>query len=135
MRAILPYLRFMALLARLLDRLARPAEEIRAENLQTWAQTLPGTCRIAEVEPRKRCRVVGVITNVRIDPRQGGGAIEATVSDGTGRLVSRWLGRSSMRGIRLGIGLLLEGTPSLPEEGETVMLNPEYELLPGPEQG
>ena len=38
-----------------------------------------------------------------------------------------------MQGIRLGIALLLEGTPSLPEDGETTMLNPEYELLPGPE--
>jgi hypothetical protein len=125
----------MALVARLLDRLARPADEIRAENLQRWAETLEGTCRIGEVEPRKPSRVVGVISNIRIDPRQGGGSIEATINDGTGRLVARWLGRSSMQGIRLGVGLLLQGTPSLPEDGETTMLNPEYELVPSPEHG
>jgi hypothetical protein len=125
----------MALLTRLLDRLARPAEDIRADNLQIWAQTLEGTNRIAEVQPRKRCRVGGVITNIRIDPRQGGGSIEATISDGTGRIVARWLGRSSMRGIRLGSGLVMEGTPGAAEDGEMTMLNPEYELRPGPEHG
>jgi hypothetical protein len=125
----------MAPLSRLLERLARPAEQTRAENLRVWAQTLEGTSRIAQVEPRTRCRVGGVITNIRIDPRQGGGTIEATITDGTGRIVARWLGKSSMRGIRLGVGLLLEATSSLPEEGEMVLLNPEYELIPGPEHG
>lgn len=125
----------MALFSRLLDRLARPAEEIRTENLRIWAQTLEGTGRIAEVQARKRCRVGGVITNIRIDPRQSGGSIEATISDGTGRIVARWLGRSSMRGIRLGSGLVMEGTPGATEDGEMTMLNPEYELRPGPEHG
>jgi hypothetical protein len=125
----------MALLSRLMERLARPAEETRTENLKVWAQTLEGTGRVAEAEPRKRCRVGGVITNIRIDPRQGGGSIEATIADGTGRIVARWLGRSSMKGIRLGAGLILEGTASLPEDGEMMMLNPEYELVPGPEHG
>jgi hypothetical protein len=125
----------MATLSRLLGRLARPAEEARMDHLKVWAQTLEGTQRIAKVEQRTRCRVGGVITNIRIDPRQGGGTIEATITDGTGRIVARWLGRSSMKGIRLGVGLLLEGTSSIPEDGEMALLNPEYELVPGPEQG
>ena len=105
------------------------------DHLNVWAETLGGTQRIAEVQPRTRCRVGGVITNSRSDPRQGGGTIETTITDGTGRMVARWLGRSSMKGIRLGVGLLLEGTSSIPEDGEMVLLNPEYELIPGPEQG
>jgi hypothetical protein len=125
----------MATLSRLFERLARPAEEARMEHLKVWADTFEGTQRIAEVTPRTRCRVAGVITNIRIDPRQGGGTIEATITDGTGRMVARWLGRSSMKGIRLGAGLLLQGTSSVPEAGEMILLNPEYELIPGPEQG
>jgi hypothetical protein len=125
----------MAALSRLLERLARPAEKARMEHLKVWADTLEGTQRIGEVTPRTRCRVAGVITNIRIDPRQGGGTIEATITDGTGRMVARWLGRSSMKGIRLGAGLLLEGTSSVPEDGEMILLNPEYELISGPEQG
>ena len=128
-------MRVMATLSRLLERLARPAEKARMEHLKVWADTLEGTQRIGEVTPRTRCRVAGVITNIRIDPRQGGGTIEATITDGTGRMVARWLGRSSMKGIRLGAGLLLQGTSSVPEAGEMILLNPEYELIPGPEQG
>ena len=128
-------MRVMATLSRLLERLARPAEKARMEHLKVWADTLEGTQRIGEVTPRTRCRVAGVITNIRIDPRQGGGTIEATITDGTGRMVARWLGRSSMKGIRLGAGLLLEGTSSVPEDGEMILLNPEYELISGPEQG
>ncbi len=50
-------------------------------------------------------------------------------------MVARWLGRSSLSGIRLGAGLIVEGTPGVGEHGELVVLNPEYQLVPGPEHG
>jgi hypothetical protein len=77
--------------------------------------------------------VGGVVQNIRIDPTEGTGAIEATLTDGSGQMVAKWLGRSSLSGVRLGIGLVIEGTAGVGEHGELVILNPEYELHPGPE--
>jgi hypothetical protein len=45
------------------ERLARPPEEIRAENLRRWAATVTGVTAIAAIEPRRRCRAAGVIQN------------------------------------------------------------------------
>ncbi|HZG65218.1 MAG TPA: hypothetical protein VEZ12_00645 [Herpetosiphonaceae bacterium] len=112
-----------------------PPEEIRAENLRRWMETLPNVTPIRSAEPRARCRVAGVVRNIRIDPREGSGCIEATIADGTGQIVARWLGRSKLSGVRLGMGLIMEGTTGLGEHNEQVILNPEYELVPGPEHG
>ena len=117
-----------------MESLARPPEEVRAENLRHWAANIAGTTPISEAEPRQRARVAGVITNIRIDPRQGQGSIEATIVDGTGSLVAKWLGRARLSGIRLGAGLVIDGLIGK-QEGDLVVLNPEYELVPGPEHG
>lgn len=87
-----------------------------------------------DIEPRQRVRVAGVIQNIRIDPREGTGSIEATLIDGTGELVAKWLGRQSLFGISLGTGLVIEGMiGSSGTAGERVVLNPEYKLIPSPE--
>lgn len=125
----------MAFLKNAVERLARPPEEIRAENLRHWVATVVGVTSIADLEPRRRCRVAGVIQNIRIDPRPASGSIEATIIDGTGQMVARWLGRQTISGIRLGMGLIIEGIPGEQTGGELMVLNPEYELVPGPEHG
>ncbi len=125
---------FVAIFNRFIDRLARPPEEIRAENLRAWAAGVSGATPINELEERKPSRIAGVIQNVRIDPREGHGSIEATIIDGTGELVVKWLGRPSKAGIRLGNGLIVEGTVGR-QDGELLVLNPEYELVIGPEHG
>jgi hypothetical protein len=118
-----------------LERLARPPEEIREEGLRRWASSIPGATGIAQLEPRKRHKVAGVIQNIRIDPRAGHGSIEATILDGTGQMVVKWLGRPSKSGIQLGMGLIVEGTIGTTADDEPMVLNPEYELVPGPEHG
>jgi RecG-like helicase len=122
-------------LTSLIENLARPPEEVRAENLRQWASTVSDAVAIAELEPRKSCTVAGVVQNIRIDPREGRGSIEATIIDGTGRLVVRWLGRSSLSGVKLGVGLVVTGTVGKSSEDEPMIMNPEYELVPGPEHG
>jgi hypothetical protein len=117
-----------------LERLARPPEEVRAENLRHWVSTLPETMPIADVQPRERCRVAGVVQNIRIDPRTGRDSIEATIIDGSGAMIAKWLGRSSLQGVRLGVGLIVEGIAGK-QEDDLVILNPEYTLVPGPEHG
>lgn len=125
----------MSTFGKLIRRLARPPEELRAENLQRWAQSIEGTVQIAQVEPRQRLKVAGVIQNIRVDPREGSGSIEATIIDGTGQMVARWLGRDRMPGIGLGMGLLMEGMCGVGPDGDLVMLNPEYDLVAHPETG
>lgn len=125
----------MAFLSNLVEKLARPPEEIRAENLRHWASTVPGVCPIGQVECRKRCKVAGVVQNIRIDPREGRDSIEATIIDGTGELIVKWLGRHHLSGVRLGVGLVVEATIGQLPTGEMMVLNPEYDLVPGPEHG
>jgi hypothetical protein len=82
---------------------------------------------------RRASRAAGVIQNIRIDPRVGSGSIEATIIDGSGQMVAKWLGRSSLSGITLGMGLIVEGIIGTGDEGEPTVLNPDYQLVPGPE--
>ncbi len=76
-----------------------------------------------------------MIQNIRIDPREGSGSIEATLIDGTAQMVVKWLGRQSLSGIQLGMGLVAEGTIGGDPGGEPIILNPDYQLVPGPEHG
>ena len=115
---------------------SEPPEALRADNLRHWASTIEGTVRISDVKPRERVKVAGVIQNIRIDPREGTGSIEATFIDGTGEMVAKWLGRQSLSGISLGAGLVIEGMiGSTGSASECVILNPEYDLIPSPEHG
>lgn len=134
-RAILPYFLVVTRLAAMLEKLTRAPEEAREKNLSAWAATLEGALPIRDARPRQQCRVAGVIQNIRIDPRAGSGSIEATITDGTGDIVARWLGRQSLSGIGLGAGLVLEGIVGIDPAGERTILNPEYRLVQGPEHG
>jgi hypothetical protein len=125
----------MALFKNTLKKLSQTPEEVRAEGLRLWASSIPGATPIAELEPRKHQKGAGVIQNIRIDPREGSGYVEATLIDGSGELVVRWLGRRAMSGIRLGMGLIVDGIVGKAPGGEPLMLNPEYQLVPGPEHG
>lgn len=132
---ILPYFPLVTFLGDLIERLARPPQEIRAEHLREWAFSIPGTTPINSVQARSRHRVAGVIQNIRIDPGQGSGSIEATVDDGSGRMIVKWLGRQKLSGITLGAGLVFEGAVGEGPRGNLQVLNPEYELMPNPEHG
>lgn len=125
----------MAFLGRYFKKISLPPDELRALNLRHWVETLEGVTPIAELRSRERAKAAGVIQNVRIDPREGSGSIEATIIDGTGDMVVKWLGRSSMQGVQLGMGLIVEGVAGVGTDGHTQFLNPEYDLVPGPEHG
>lgn len=112
----------------------KPPEETRSENLAHWAATISDVTPLGALEPRTRCRAAGVIQNIRIDPREGQDSIEATIIDGTGRMIVRWLGRSSLLGVGLGKGLIVEGIVG-DSSGVPTMINPEWNLVPGPEHG
>lgn len=132
--AILPYFQFVTIVSRLLTKLAQPPHEVREANLRDWASTVPDAVPIAEVREREHQKVSGVIQNIRINPA-GGASVEATVVDGTGELVAKWLGRPSVAGLKLGAGLVMEGRVGRGPDGELVILNPDYQLVTGPEHG
>jgi hypothetical protein len=125
----------VAFLGRFFHGLSRTPEETRADNLREWMSTIPEVVPIVDLKPRERAKVAGVIQNIRIDPREGSGSIEATIIDGTGQMVARWLGRDRMPGIGLGMGLLMAGMCGVGTDGELVILNPEYNLVTDPETG
>ena len=125
----------MAFLGGYLKKISLSPEELRDENLRRWVASIPGATPIAELKPRDRARTAGVVQNIRIDPREGSGSIEATIIDGTGHMLTKWLGRSSLQGVRLGMGLIVEGVAGVGTDGDLQFLNPEYELVPGPEHG
>lgn len=125
----------MTRLSEFIDNLAQSPEEARAQNLRRWASSIPGTVPIAEVEPRQRQKVAGVVQNIRIDPRPESRSVEATIIDGSGELVVKWLGRPMIADLRLGVGLVVEGVVGASGSGECQILNPAHELIPDPEHG
>lgn len=122
----------LSLVRRTVDELTLPPEEIRARELRRWADDVPDTTRIACVAPRERPRVAGVVTSLRIDPRAHHHAFDAVITDGTGEIGLRWLGRHSLAGISLGRALVAQGVVGRDEDGSLVVLDPEYELVDGP---
>lgn len=131
---ILPYFPIVTRVKKVGTGITRSPEDIRAENLRDWAETIPGTTRISQIRPRERSKVVGVIDKIRIDPREGSTSIEATFSDGTGQMVAKWL-RGKVEGIRLGRGLIVTGAIGGTSEEGFSILNPEYDLIDGPHHG
>jgi hypothetical protein len=123
----------VASLSEFIERLTRSPEDKRAENLREWATSVGGCTPISQLKPREHHRIAGVIQNIRIDPREGHGSIEATIIDGTGQMVVKWFGRPTKAGIRLGNGLVAEGTVGRASDGELQVLNPTYDLVVGPE--
>lgn len=118
-----------------LQKVAQSPDEIRAENLRHWISTIPGVTTLDCAEPRQRSKVAGVIQNLRIDPREGRNLIEATIIDGSGcELIVRLTGRTTLAGWRLGEGLIVEGTVA-DRDGVRMILNPEWDLVAGPEHG
>ncbi len=88
-----------------------------------------------DVKARERVKGAGVIQNIRIDPREGSGSVEATFRDGTGEMVAKWLGRQKLEEIKLGKGLVIEGIVRSSASGECVFLNPEHTVVNSPEHG
>lgn len=95
----------------------------RDGDLRRWRSQYTGTTRIADLQPRLRATVVGVVESMRLEP---GRSIEVSVGDGSGRLIAVWRGRTRLPGIDLGGGLRLEGTVAVDGDGDPTMLNPNW---------
>lgn len=74
-----------------------------------------------------------MVRRLRIDPRAG--VIEVTISDGAAFLIAQWPIRRPEPVLQAapGSGLILEGMARIDERGELLMVEPVFEIVPGPE--
>jgi hypothetical protein len=83
---------------------------------------------ISAVVPRRRASVAGRITRVR-QFRRPWVRFDVELSDGTGTLILRFMGRSRVPGMESGRYVAAEGTPAL-EHGVLIVRNPRYTFRP-----
>jgi hypothetical protein len=83
---------------------------------------------IADAPLRRRARIAGEITSIRVVPRAGSPSLEVSVNDGTGLAVAIFTGRKQIPGITPSRAVLLEGVPRQ-ERNRITLLNPSYTLL------
>jgi hypothetical protein len=99
-----------------------------------WAASREDSLWLDKVILFRPCRVAGVVSRLRLDPEAR--RIETKISDGTSTLVARWIIHFpilQLRGIP-GVGLVLEGVPRMDEDGNLFMVEPEFEIVPGPDR-
>ena len=113
---------------RFLQRLTESDEVRLAEELREWASTVPGTVRISGAPSRERVKLAGMVRRITVRPVEGFEALEAVLSDGTGEVSARWLGRRTIPGLVLGSRLSIEGV--LGKDGDALrIVNPTYEFV------
>ena len=91
-----------------------------------------GTIPISEAAWRHRVRVAGRVKSVRVQPRAGTSNLECVLADETGRLLLVFQGRRRIPGVQPGARLVVEGMVGDWARHQAI-LNPDYELVAGPE--
>jgi hypothetical protein len=114
-------------LRRALHRMAESDEERLADEIQSWAETVPGSTRIAEAPLRSRAKLAGVVRRITVRPLEGYESLEALISDGTGEIEIVWMGRRSIPGLSLGTKVIVDGVVG-ENRGERRVVNPTFEF-------
>jgi RecG-like helicase len=117
----------MGRLHRFLQRLTETDETRLAAEIREWAETVPGSVRIAEAPLRTHVRIAGVIRRLTVFPMQDNESLEAVVSDGTGDVLIRFMGRRAIGGFGLGTRVVVEGVLG-ESKGTIQMINPRLEF-------
>jgi amino acid transporter len=113
----------------------RMAKAARARAIGSEVRSVPrvaGTTPIGEATWRRRVRIAGRVTSVRVPTRTGTANLECTLSDGTGSILLVFQGRRQVPGLQQGAKLVAEGMVGAWNR-RLAMLNPDYELLARPE--
>jgi len=117
----------MGAIRRFLQRLTESDEARLAAEIREWADTVPGSVRIADAPMRTRVKIAGVIRRLTVFPMQDNESLEAVVYDGTGEVVIRFMGRRAIGGLGLGTRVVVEGVLGA-QHGEVQMMNPRLEF-------
>jgi amino acid transporter len=91
-----------------------------------------GTVPIGQVQWRQRLRVAGRIRSVRVPTRTGTPNLECVLADESGQLLLVFQGRRRIPGVQQGARLVASGMVGA-WEGQLAILNPDYELIAGPD--
>lgn len=121
----------MGALKRWLAKLSESDEQRLDEELRAWADSIAGTQRIADAPTRQRVKLAGMVRRITVRPIEGFEALEVVLTDGTGMVTARWLGRRKIPGLLLGSRLAIEGVLG-EEQGQRKMVNPTFEFLSPP---
>ncbi len=114
-------------LRRFVEKITRTTEDIDRARLEDFCATCDGE-RIGSLPARQRARVAGEIRSVRIVPRAGSAAVEATINDGHDSIVAVFLGRRRVGGINTGRRLIIEGMVAK-DGNRRLIFNPTYQLF------
>jgi RecG-like helicase len=117
----------MGALRRWLVRLTESDEARLDAGIRDWADSIPGSVRIAEAPLRQRVKIAGVIRRLTVFPTKDNEALETVVSDGTGEVIVRFTGRRAIGGLTLGTRVVVTGVLG-EKNGRIQMLNPVLEL-------
>lgn len=120
----------MGLLApvrRFLHRMSESDEQRYAEEIEAWAQKVPGSVRIRDAETRSRSKIAGVVRRITVRPLEGHESLEALLYDGTGEVTVVWMGRRTIPGLGLGTRLVVEGMLA-EQRGARRLVNPVFEF-------
>jgi hypothetical protein len=112
-----------------------PDEERRwLEEIRLWTAKRDDGLWLDRVETYRPCRVAGVVTRLAIDPRAG--VVQVKISDGQASLGAEWPIKAPLEQSRAapGVGLILQGFARLDREGQLLMVEPSFEIVPGPSQ-
>ncbi len=99
----------MGPLRRFLDRLSESDESRLAEEIRSWASTVPGVVPLSQAVTREHVRIAGVIRRLTVFPLQGKESLEVVVFDGTGEAILVFMGRRTISGLSLGTRVVVEG--------------------------
>lgn len=100
--------------------------------IEAWSSTVPGVTLLREAKPRELVKLAGIVDRLRVRPRDGVAAYEASMNDGTGRARIIWLGRRTVPGLELGVRLVVEGRLGEDAKGRFQIINPVYEFEASP---
>jgi hypothetical protein len=104
--------------------------DVRADD--EHAPVVSGTTPIGEAKWRTRVRVAGRVRSIRVPTRTATANLECTLADSTGAILLVFQGRRRIPGVQQGVRLVAQGTVGA-WEGRLAILNPDYELIAGPE--
>jgi hypothetical protein len=117
----------MGALRRFLDRLTETDEARLASEIREWCAKVPGAMPIAKAPLREPVKIAGQIRRLTVFPMQDNESLEAVVSDGTGEVVVRFMGRRAIGGLSLGTKVVLDGVLG-EQRGVVRMINPRLEF-------
>jgi hypothetical protein len=117
----------MGYLRRFLDRFTESDEERLASSVQAWAETIPGTVRIAGAPSRVPIALAVSVKRISLVPGVSHDSLEALLTDGTGEVVGVWTGRRSIPGMGLGTRMVVRGVLTKASTARR-MVNPAYEF-------